>query len=1077
MVRAVFFVCLISFFTSLVRSQESDYTKSVRAFQENKLDSAGYYSHRAVQHYRSTGQMDSLVFTYVQQALVVWTQRGLDNAIRFMDTVVAVAEKLPERHVARVATFSRMGQLLTQQYAFDTAARYFRKAEEALAPSQAPNRHYVLLNNQLAVFYLSKDDYTSAERYAQRAYDMNLAVEGKDGRDMVMIWQTRYLISHYSDRFEQALRDGTEFQRVLQLHYPPNHPNIGVMHNSLAIICETLKRYDEALVHRQKAVNIHLAGYDPMGDSFSLASAYQNLGYLYTYIHEPFLAQEYLDKGIRLLMRTHGEDGLGMVHPWTGLARLKNSVGHVEAGNAFYEKAYAVQRQHAPDDPLGMAFVEGSLGDSYLDQQQYKRAIGYYQQALDRYRRLGVLHREVALHTQRGLAIALSSIGNFEQAITLQHEVLAGFRKLYPRGNVTVASMLLTLGRIHRDAGQLDNAFAYSDSVVVELTMGSDFPSTASGWFARMPFSYHTMEFASERVLVLSDLYTKSGDRGHLKALLDFVDGYSMFMAANLHAFRSQAALIDLANTNKAIYSAAIEACWVLAEEGVLAQYTHKAFGYAERSKALLLRLAANGLLVDGQHYGGIAVVDRDREFRQRINMLNLQYLNGSRSDSSLALLSATTERYRLFQDSLKNADNPLFSARFELEPPGVDVIRKSLLTNGETLVEYAVTDSSVFIFVVSRQAFHVRRVDRNVLEDVKRLRELHGLTAIAFREPAYRLYQSLIKPVESYFASKRLLIVPDAELYYLNFEVLIAHDRERGFSRMPYLIRTHNLSYLLSAASAMQLRTAYRPQRKSRMLLFAPVFTDAMKAVYRKSLAEQGLEDRDYLYLYRQPFALQAAKRIGNFFSHDLFVEQQAEERTFKRLAPEYRILHLGTHGEVNNQAPLQSRLFFAKAPAADSSNKDDGYLYAYEIYAMQLRAELAVLTACETGTGALRNGEGVMSLAHSFMHAGCPSVVMSLWKIDEKASTEIITAFYENLKKGEHKSAALRNAKLQLIHDGVERLSHPYYWAGLALIGDNAPVYRAAPWRYWWVAALVASAAIVLLVRWQINKKAKIS
>ncbi len=1077
MERTVVVVWLVCCFAPWVRSQDNDYTKSIRTYQENRLDSATYFGERAIAHYRSTGQSDSLVFTHVQHALVVWTQHGLEEAVRYMDAAVAVAETLPKNAVARVAAFCRMGQLLTQQYAFDAALRYLRKAEGAVDPAETPNRHYVLLNNQLAVFYATKEDYAAAERYAKRAYDMNLIVEGKDGRDMVMIWQTRYFISHYSDRFEQALHDGTEFQRVLRLHYPPNHPNIGVMHNSLAIICETLKRYDEALVHRQKAVNIHLAGYDPNGDSFSLASAYQNLGYLYTYVNEPFLAQEYLDKGIRLLLRTHGEDGLAMVHPWAGLARLKNSLGQFEAGTALYEKAYAAQRKHAPDDPLGMAFVEGSMGENYLDQRQYERAIGYYEQALDRYKRLGATNREVALHVQRGLAVALSSIGKVEQAIALQRDVLGGFRALYPRGNVTVASMLLTLGQIYRHAGQLDKAFAYSDSVVVELTMGRALPTSDSGWFARLPFSYHTMEFASERVAVLRDLHAQSGDRSHLTALLDLVDGYSAFMSSHLHAFRSQAALIDLANTNKTIYSMAIEACWVLAEEGRLDRYTRKAFRYAERSKALLLRLAVNGLLVDGQVHDSTAVGARDRAFRQRIDALNLQYLNGSRSDSLLALLSATTERYRLFQDSLKNADDALFSARFELDPPDIDAIRASLLAHGETLVEYAVTDHSVFIFVLSPHAFHLHRAERRVLDDVAHLRELHGLSAKAFSEPAHRLYRSLIQPVETHFASNRLLIVPDAELYYLNFEVLTAHDRERVFSRMPYLIYTYKLSYLLSASSAMQFGSAYRTRRDGRALVFAPVFTDEMKAAYRNGLAGQLPEDREYLHLYRQPFALQAAKRISKFFSNDLFVEQEAEERTFKRLAPDYRILHLGTHGEVNNQAPLQSKLYFAKASANDTSNADDGYLHAYEVYAMQLRAELAVLTACETGTGVLRGGEGVMSLAHSFMHAGCPSVVMSLWRIDEKASADIITAFYGNLRQGSDKSTALRDAKLQLMRDGSSRFSHPYYWAGLALIGDSAPVSQTSPWRYWGIATVVVLAAFVLLLRWRITKKRKIS
>src|SRR5690606_22952012 len=145
-------------------------------------------------------------------------------------------------------------------------------------------------------------DFAPAKRYAKRAYDMNVALEGKEGVDMPIILQTLYYISRYSEDYEQALADAKELQRVVQLHYPPDHPNIGVMHNSLAIIYETLMRYEEALYHRQKAVDIQFKNYVNTSNGFSLAAAYQNLGQLYGYINEPFLAQEYLAKGSKLLV-------------------------------------------------------------------------------------------------------------------------------------------------------------------------------------------------------------------------------------------------------------------------------------------------------------------------------------------------------------------------------------------------------------------------------------------------------------------------------------------------------------------------------------------------------------------------------------------------------------------------------------------------------------------------------------------------------------------------------------------------------------------------------------------------------
>ncbi|HRN55743.1 MAG TPA: CHAT domain-containing protein, partial [Agriterribacter sp.] len=174
------------------------------------------------------------------------------------------------------------------------------------------------------------------------------------------------------------------------------------------------------------------------------------------------------------------------------------------------------------------------------------------------------------------------------------------------------------------------------------------------------------------------------------------------------------------------------------------------------------------------------------------------------------------------------------------------------------------------------------------------------------------------------------------------------------------------------------------------------------------------------------------------------------------------YKILHLGTHAEANDMDPLQSRLFFAR-PLETTTSADDGSLYAYEIYSMQLRAGLAVLTACETGAGAAHSGEGVMSLAHSFMFAGCPSVVMSLWKIDEKTSAQIITDFYKYLRKGHPKSEALRKAKRRFINNNHGELTNPFYWAGVCIIGDDSPLYEGTGRWYWILGAGIAVVVIL--------------
>jgi CHAT domain-containing protein len=112
-------------------------------------------------------------------------------------------------------------------------------------------------------------------------------------------------------------------------------------------------------------------------------------------------------------------------------------------------------------------------------------------------------------------------------------------------------------------------------------------------------------------------------------------------------------------------------------------------------------------------------------------------------------------------------------------------------------------------------------------------------------------------------------------------------------------------------------------------------------------------------------------------------------------------------------------------------------------DIYNLKLNAQLTVLSACNTGTGILKKGEGIMSLARGFLYAGCPSIIMSLWEVEDESGTQIMTSFYKNLKKGKTKDESLRLAKLEYLESVNSRKAHPHYWLGFVSIGDNSSLY----------------------------------
>ncbi|MBM4261865.1 MAG: CHAT domain-containing protein [Deltaproteobacteria bacterium] len=191
------------------------------------------------------------------------------------------------------------------------------------------------------------------------------------------------------------------------------------------------------------------------------------------------------------------------------------------------------------------------------------------------------------------------------------------------------------------------------------------------------------------------------------------------------------------------------------------------------------------------------------------------------------------------------------------------------------------------------------------------------------------------------------------------------------------------------------------------------------------------------------------------------MFVRKNATEEKSKTLSPNHDIIHFATHAQLNENDPLSSAVLLAK------DGKEDGRLEVREIFGMDLKANLVVRSGCETGLGKLSTGDELVGLTRAFIYAGTPSVVASLWKVDDASTAQLIGNFYKNLKSMT-KVEALRQAQLQLIRGegrsellarrgvgGVGKLgetpsvtlskpdavstSHPYFWAPFILVGDG--------------------------------------
>ena len=262
----------------------------------------------------------------------------------------------------------------------------------------------------------------------------------------------------------------------------------------------------------------------------------------------------------------------------------------------------------------------------------------------------------------------------------------------------------------------------------------------------------------------------------------------------------------------------------------------------------------------------------------------------------------------------------------------------------------------------------------------------------------AYWFYEQLINPI---LVDKHningLIIIPDRELGHIPFEAFLTQPANgEDYHELPYLVHQYQVSYNYSTHLWKDNHSRNIRQNNGQML--------AMAADYSTSLDSSAFEQRSPIdikfrrYLSPLPAARKEVTFLENNFNGFFGFDSMATEAIFKEKATNYAIIHLAMHGLLNRHIPNLSSLAFTE----DGNISENNFLHAYEISRLELNAELIVLSACETGYGKFETGNGVASLARSFMYAGVPAMVVSLWEVNDVSTAKIMELMYLSLAEG---------------------------------------------------------------------------
>ncbi len=472
------------------------------------------------------------------------------------------------------------------------------------------------------------------------------------------------------------------------------------------------------------------------------------------------------------------------------------------------------------------------------------------------------------------------------------------------------------------------------------------------------------------------------------------------------------------------------------------------ALGFAEQAKArVLLDVLQNGRINIRK---SLSIPEQQAEEKMRLQMVSLNaqmILESQRNKTDQARLSelkGQLDRARLNYSTLETrlyAAHPEWRvARGESQPLTFTEAATLLPDHQTALLEFAVGEDKAHLFVITgggkddlrTYAIDLKREDLG--KRVEQLRKYLADKDLRYNQPARELYDLLLKPAAAQLQGKtRLVIVPDGPLWELPFQALMPTPNR-------FLVEDKTISTAPSLTFLREMMRAREKRGKATspvnvLAIGNPALGGAEVLAKRAELMGDKLEPL--------PFAEQQAVQLGQLYKTNakVLTGAAATEAQVKAEMGKYRILHLATHGVLDDRNPMYSHLVLAQT---GNDKKEDGLLEARELLDMDLQADLAVLSACETGRGKIGAGEGMIGLTWALFVAGVPTTVVSQWKVADQSTAELMVAFHRNLQaktaKGVPlygKAEALRRAGLSLLKQPNYR--HPFHWAGFVLVGDG--------------------------------------
>jgi len=927
-----------------------------------------------------------------------------------------------ENHEKATDCINKIGCIQRRQHRFDEALKTFNNAlDDGMKYLGANHQEIANIFHNIAITYFYISEYNQAIYYEEQAVNIWKNIHGSFHNDIAKGYLNIGVFYRNSGRNDKAIR---YYHKALEIQLKilgENHPNVATNYNNISIYYESRGDFDRALEYCNNAIQICLNR--EAVDYVDLAKKYNNLGKIYDSKGDTIAAYENFSKALELRLKYLAKNDPDVAESYSNVGKsLKTKKKYKEALKNLYRAVTIWEKLKKSD----ITYSYLNIANVYFETGDTSTALEYNNKALNVLKDFyGDVHPQIA-HAYSNLSHFYLKMGLFNDAIRCN--------------------------KMAQTANILDH------TVLDEKIQMQILEEQASIYKARF-----VME-SNDSTDLIESIKT-------YKSITTHVDNLR-------RSYKSKGSMLKLSESVSKILTEAVRIAYLTYEVTNNHKYLEDAFYFAEKNRSNVLVEAI--LESRSQTYSGILdqLINKEKEIRLKLQeceqqLQNERFKKEKRNESLIDSLDLEFKVLNNTYDSIikvfENNHSTYYLLKYNTTTLSTASVRKKLSPD-EALIEYVVSDSLLFIMSVTNSGFNIKKIKIDSLNQLINdfhytLRELsvnrlNQQTINDFSQQASTFYKLLIFPVEMEIAGKDLILIPDGLLAYIPFEVLLTNTAKQkfiGFKDFPYLMMKHTISYGNSATIQFDLLPTLKCKAEKTFLGVAP-FTMNEDLLYDPLIC-------DSVLLQSLPSSKTEVEEISRMLGGSYLTDTAATLLNFIRKAPDNRILHIATHGIINNRHPLESCLIFYSKK--DSEEKT---LKIQDLFTMNLNAELAVLSACNTGFGKLENGEGIMSLARGFSYSGVPGVAMTLWNVSDKSTSAIMETFYNYLIKGYSKSKALQQAKLDYIANCDMLFASPYYWGGFIFIGnyDSLSISNSNNYKhFYWLLFVLPIIGLLLYIR----------